>query len=147
MENLAAAEALLEDIRRGLRDRELFQWGIALRDSDEVIGTCTLYQLDMMHRRAELGFALRRQSWGGGFAAEAVTLVLTFAFEMLGLHRIEADADPDNARSIGMLERLGFRREGYLRERWHHLGEIRDSVFLGLLRSEFVPASRRTKRG
>ena len=145
MENLAAAEALLEDIRRGLRDRELFQWGIALRDSDEVIGTCTLYQLDMMHRRAELGFALRRQSWGGGFAAEAVTLVLTFAFEMLGLHRIEADADPDNARSIGMLERLGFRREGYLRERWHHLGEIRDSVFLGLLRSEFVAAPRRAQ--
>lgn len=49
------------------------------------------------------------------------------------LHRLEADADRDNDRSIRALERQGFKREGYLRERWHHLGEPRDTVFLGLL--------------
>ena len=141
MVDLAAAEALLASIRQGLRGRELFQWGIAPRESDEVIGTCTLYQLDMAHRRAELGFALRRASWGAGIASEAVTTLLSFAFDALGLHRIEADADPDNERSIRVLERHGFRREGYLRQRWHHLGEWRDAVFLGLLRSEFVTRS------
>jgi RimJ/RimL family protein N-acetyltransferase len=70
-------------------------------------------------------------------ATEAVQLLLDFAFGTLGLHRIEADADPRNERSLRLLERQGFRREGYLRERWHHNGEIQDAIFLGLIRSEW----------
>lgn len=137
LENLSAAQDLLEEIRSGFETRRLFQWGVALIDTNLVIGTCTLYQMDLRNRRCELGFAMQSSCWGKGLATEAVTLAIRFAFDVLDLHRLEADVDPDNIRSLRLLERLGFVREGYLRERWHHLGQLRDTVFLGLLRAEW----------
>jgi RimJ/RimL family protein N-acetyltransferase len=135
--DLGSARALVEEIHACFARRELFQWGIVLREDDRVIGTCTLGHLDATHRRAELGYALARAAWGKGFAREAIHRVIAFAFDELGLHRIEADVDPRNARSIASLEGAGFRREGYLRERWHVNGEICDGLMYGLLRHEW----------
>jgi RimJ/RimL family protein N-acetyltransferase len=140
-EDRAQAAALLQEIHDCFRERSLFQWGIARRTDDLVIGTCTLARLDERHRRAELGFALARGHWGHGFAAEALPLVVGFAFETLELHRLEADADPRNERSLRALERLGFRREGHLRERYHQCGELQDALLYGLLRSEWPAAA------
>jgi RimJ/RimL family protein N-acetyltransferase len=134
------AAALLAHIQRGFAERSLFQWGIALRDGDGVIGTCTLHALEVQHRRAEIGFALGRAHWGRGYIAEALPRLVSYAFSELALHRLEADADPRNAGSIRALERLGFQREGYLRERYHLLGELQDAVVFGLLRREWEAA-------
>ena len=73
---------------------------------------------------------------------EALMAVLKYAFEVLNLHRIEADVDPRNAASIKTVERLGFKREGCLRERWQVNGEIQDAFFYGLLRPEWVGPGR-----
>jgi [ribosomal protein S5]-alanine N-acetyltransferase len=127
------ASKLQRDIERCFAERSLFQWGIAERASDAVVGTCTLAALSVDHRRAEVGFALRRSAWGRGYAREALEALLAFAFDELRLHRIEADVDPRNGRSLHTLERLGFRREGYLPERYFVGGELQDSVLLGLL--------------
>jgi RimJ/RimL family protein N-acetyltransferase len=67
----------------------------------------------------------------------ALERLLDFAFGELGLRRLEADVDPNNVRSIASLERLGFRREGYLRERWFVGGQVEDALFYGLLRREW----------
>jgi RimJ/RimL family protein N-acetyltransferase len=75
----------------------------------------------------------------------ALERLLDFAFHELGLRRIEADVDPNNARSIATLERLGFRREGYLRERWFVGGEVQDALFYGLLRREWEARDRATQ--
>lgn len=133
----ADAERLLRDIQESFRTRRLFQWGIAQLADDRIVGTCTLFRLDTIHRRAEVGFALARTCWGRGLASEALTAALRFAFESLQLHRIEADADPRNERSLRLLQRHGFQREGHLRERYHVGGEIQDAVILGLLRSDW----------
>jgi RimJ/RimL family protein N-acetyltransferase len=134
--DLASAEGLLRAIEEGFRTRTLFQWGIARREDDAVLGTCTLFHLNAPHRRGEIGYALGRPHWRQGYIAEVLPVVIRFAFEELGLHRIEADVDPRNTASLRVLERLGFRREGYLRERYHGCGEVQDSVLLGLLRSD-----------
>jgi RimJ/RimL family protein N-acetyltransferase len=63
--------------------------------------------------------------------------VLSYAFEALNFHRIEADVDQRNAASIRTVERLGFQREGYLRERWQVNGEIQDALFYGLIRPDW----------
>lgn len=129
------AKALLDEIHSLFRDRTLFQWGISREGL--VVGTCTLFNFDPRNRRAEIGYALGREHWGHGYANEAVSAVIDYAFDELALHRIEADVDPRNAASIRALERLGFVREGYLRERWHVGGEIQDALFYGLLRSDW----------
>lgn len=134
---LDAANELLAHIHDSFARRTLFQWGIARREDDLVVGTCTLFHLDAGNRRAELGYALGRGHWGQGYMQEALGALLGFAFTELNLHRMEADVDPANAASIKTLERLGFQREGYLRERWLVGEGIYDALFYGLLRREW----------
>ena len=115
----------------------LLQWGIVKHGDATVCGTCTLAGIDRVHERAELGFALGRRHWGSGVVMEAVPLVIEHAFTGMGLHRLEADADPRNVKSLRTLEKLGFRREGYQRERYLVAGERQDGVLFGLLASEW----------
>jgi RimJ/RimL family protein N-acetyltransferase len=131
------AVELLESIEEGFRNQTLFQCGIARREDDRVIGTCSLYNFDLGNRRAEIGYILGRAYWGKGYATEALTALIEYVFQTFSLHRIEADVDPRNAASIRLLERLGFQREGYLRERWLVGGETQDALFYGLLRREW----------
>ncbi|HEX2252915.1 MAG TPA: GNAT family protein [Thermoanaerobaculia bacterium] len=129
----AQAAALLAEIEEHFRARTLFQWGLARRADDRVVGTVTLFEIDSGRHRGEVGFALARAAWGQGLMGEALTALFDFAFDRLGLHRLEADVDPRNAPSLAVLERHGFRREGLLRER-HRVGdELQDTVMLGLL--------------
>jgi RimJ/RimL family protein N-acetyltransferase len=133
----AQAAALLAEIEELFWERTLFQWGIARRDDDRVVGTVTLFAVEPANRRGEVGFALGRAAWGQGLMREALAALLDFAFDRLALHRLEADVDPRNERSLAVLERHGFRREGLLRERHHVAGEVQDSVMLGLLAPEW----------
>lgn len=140
LRDLTGARQLLDDIRRHFDERTLFQWGVARRDDDAVLGTCTIFHIDEDHRRGEIGFALGRAHWGQGYATEAVAMLIRFAFADLDLHRLEADPDPRNAASIAVLERQGFKREGLLRERYFHDGEPQDAAYYGLLRREWTGA-------
>jgi RimJ/RimL family protein N-acetyltransferase len=132
-----AASKLVSEIHESFKRRELMKWGIARRTDDTLIGSVTLFHPDFTHRRAEIGYALGRAHWGQGYMQETLKAVLTYAFEVLEFHRIEADVDPRNSASIRTLERLGFQREGYLRERWQVNGEIQDALFYGLLRPDW----------
>jgi ribosomal-protein-alanine N-acetyltransferase len=140
-----AAAAILREVHDGFQKRTVLKWGIARRTDDALLGTVTLYNLDLDHRRAEMGYALDRAHWGRGYMQEALHALLEFSFNVLDLHRIEADVDPRNAASIRTLERLGFQREGYLRERWQVNGEIQDALFYGLLRSDWETLGSRAK--
>jgi ribosomal-protein-alanine N-acetyltransferase len=133
-----AAAEMQREIAASNQNNSLFKWGLALRESDTVIGTVTLFNLNLSNGRAEVGYAMGRRYWGKGYMHEALQALLTHGFEVLGLRRLEADVDPRNSRSIRTLERLGFQREGFLRERWHVDGEIQDAIFFGLLRREWL---------
>lgn len=137
MTSITDADAYLRQIDENFRSRQLFQWGIAHQATGSILGTCTLLHVNLAHRRGEIGFALGRPHWGKGLARDAVAALIAFAFEHLDLHRLEADVDPRNDRSLRLLEGLGFQREGYLRERYHLKGGLQDTVLLGLLRSEW----------
>jgi RimJ/RimL family protein N-acetyltransferase len=137
LSNLAAAAALVDEIQEGFFRRHSFHWGVEDAASGELVGVCMLGSLNLRHRRAEVGFVMRRDRWGQGLASASLGVLFAFCFGTLGLHRLEADVDPDNARSLRLLERLGFQREGRLRERWNTYGTPRDGIFLGLLRREW----------
>lgn len=133
------AALLLAAIHRHFREGSLYQWGIVVRGEDRLIGTCTLASIDRTHLRAEVGFALASARWGRGLMGEALALLIDHAFGPMGLQRLEADVDPRNLRSLALLERHGFVREGYQRERWRVGGGVQDSVLLGLLARERPP--------
>ena len=136
--NREAAAELQREIAEGNESEQMFKWGIALRDSNIVIGTTTLFNLSLENGRAELGYAMAHTYWGKGFMNEALNALVSHAFQVMELRRLEADVDPRNTASIHTLERLGFQREGFLRERWHVNGEIQDALFYGLLRREWL---------
>ena len=137
MKDRTEAEKYLQNIREGFERGNLFQWGVALKENDGVIGTCTLYAIDRQNRRCEIGYALNRQFWGRGLMNEAVSALIDYAFGEMKLNRLGADVDPRNSASIRALEKLGFQREGYLRENWIVNGEVQDSLIYGLLKKDW----------
>jgi len=137
-----AAEELYQEIYEGNAKKSMMKWGLALRSNNQVIGTATLFHLELDNGRAELGYALGRQEWGKGYMHEALQILLSYAFGEMKLRRLEADVDPRNTASIKTLERLGFQREGFLRERWHVAGEIQDAFFYGFLAREWKSPGR-----
>jgi RimJ/RimL family protein N-acetyltransferase len=137
MTHLAQARALLRHIREGYRSGETVQLGIERQDDGVLIGTCTLFHIFPQNRRAELGYALGHPFWGQGYMHEALQRLLRYAFEELDLIRLEADIDPRNQGSERTLLRLGFLKEGYMRERWIVADVVSDSAVFGLLRREW----------
>ena len=135
--SLEQAAEFIHQTHEGFRSRQLLEWGVTDQDQDEVIGTCAFSGWSSEHRRAEIGYALRRDRWGEGIMAEVLPELIRFGFEEMKLNRIEGDADPRNARSIRSLERLGFVREGYLRERYLVNGELQDAIVFSLLRRDW----------
>lgn len=111
-------------------------WAITEAEGDDV----ALGWVVLIPRRdgvREIGYILRRDAWGKGYAQEAAAAAIAYGFGTLGLRRIYADTDPDNARSNRLLDTLGFTQEGRLRAEWEtHIG-IRDSLIWGLLAEEW----------
>jgi ribosomal-protein-alanine N-acetyltransferase len=133
MKDLLEAKDLLAEIFEDLRRRQCIQWGIARRTDNRIIGTIAFFFLDFVARKAEIGFALGRAHWGMGYMQEALRAAIGYAVNEMDFRRLEADVDPRNLPSIRLLERLGFQKEGYLRERWLVAGETQDSLLYGLL--------------
>lgn len=119
--------------QRGLR------WGITLQGSSRVIGTCGFHLWSHMDARAEVGFDLAPAFWRQGLMSEALQAALAYGFTEMRLNRIEAHALPTNAASLGLLARMGFQREGVLRQFRFYRDRYNDEVVLSLLRDEFRP--------
>jgi RimJ/RimL family protein N-acetyltransferase len=103
------------------------------------LGWCSLTRWNPDYRSATLGYCLAEAAWGHGYATEAARAVLQWAFGTLDLNRVQAEADTRNAASARVLEKLGFVREGTLREDCVVNGEVSDSWVYGLLRREWEP--------
>ncbi|HEY7348699.1 MAG TPA: GNAT family protein [Ktedonobacterales bacterium] len=117
-----------------------FQFAIALKTTDALIGDCMLYVRADEPRQGEIGYSLARAHQHQGYAAEAIRAVLAYAFETLHLHRITATVDCRNTPSIRLLERVGMRREGHFLQHAWYKGEWCDEYLYALLRSEWPGA-------
>jgi RimJ/RimL family protein N-acetyltransferase len=136
-----ARDAIANDFE-ARRTGSYLQLGIEKNADAQLIGTCTLFNFNHQCRRAELGYALARSVWGRGFMHEALSALLDYAFAELNLHRIEAEIDPRNFASAKTLDRLGFLKEGHLRDRWMVSGEGSDSHLYGLLVGDRLSSAR-----
>lgn len=127
------AHTFLKESAEAMKCSRAMTVGVADKDSGLLLGKCMLFNYAAESKRAEIGFGVARQQWGKGYAVEAARALLQYAFDTLGLRRIEAEIDPLNAASARTLERLGFVREGLLRQRWEINGVVSDSALYGLL--------------
>lgn len=133
----AAVEALNKDLESDAQGSSMC-WAVCLKGQDKMIGKCILFQFSQQNRRAEIGYLLNRDYWRQGLMHQALEAIIDFAFNTLELHRIEADVDTQNAGSLGILEKLGFQREGLFRERWFVYDKWQDSAMLGLLKQDWL---------
>ena len=134
----AQASAFISRDLKAMRSGEYIRLGLERIAKPGLIGTCTLFNLVPACRRAEIGYNLVRTAWHQGCMDEALHALLHYGFDEMDLNRIEADIDPRNLASARSLERLGFRKEGQLRERWIVAGEVSDSALYGLLAPEWA---------
>lgn len=113
------------------------QFVVVERSSECAIGTALLFRFDEESGRAEIGYALAHAHWGKGYMQEAWSTLIDWAFHAASLRRLEAEVDPRNKSSTRLLLRLGFTKEGLLRERWITKGEATDVETFGLLGREW----------
>ena len=126
---------------RAASDRS-YEFVLLLRGKNEVVGTISLSNLVRgVFQAAHLGYTLDRNAVGNGYMHEALTAVIAYAFDGLGLHRIIANYMPENLRSAAVLERLGFVKEGYARDYLFLGGAWRDHVLTALLRGDILSKS------
>jgi len=112
-------------------------WGIESKAERCLIGTCGYCRWDKHHHRAEIGYDLWLDYWGQGLMPEALQALIRFGFEEMDLNRIEATTHTENQRSQRVLTKLGFQKEGLLREYYCRDGIYNDQVQFSLLRREW----------
>lgn len=105
------------------------------------VGWCTLPSWVPEFRSIKLGYCFTRDSWGHGYATEAARTLLGWAYDHLDLNRVQAEVDTRNPASARVLEKLGFVREGTLREDCIVDGDVSDSWVYGLLRRDWAAAA------
>jgi RimJ/RimL family protein N-acetyltransferase len=105
---------------------------------DSAIGIFQVRQLDPSFETAEWGFAIGFPFWGTGIFKEAATLTIEFAFDTLGVHRLEARAAAQNGRGNGALMKVGAVREGVLRRSFLRNGEYLDQILWAIVREDWM---------
>jgi ribosomal-protein-alanine N-acetyltransferase len=115
---------------------QFLNWAITFPEQDAAVGMVFLHSFSRQHHKAEIAFNLSRAHWRKGLAGEAAAAVLAFAFEELGLNRVEALCMPQNEASRRLLERLGMVYEGTMRRVHHRYDGYHDMELFALISSD-----------
>jgi len=113
-------------------------FAIAERKGGKTVGTCGLYLIQWMARRAQFNILIGESSaWDKGFGTEAAHLILAYAFDVLNLNSVQLGVNADNARAVRSYEKVGFVHEGVRRQFVYRNGRYYDSVMMSVLREEY----------
>lgn len=131
------AREVMEWIDEIFTNRQGMRWALALKEEPKaLIGTAGYNQWHQWNNSAEIGYDLGRGHWGQGLMGEALAPIIDFGFDRMALNRIEADVTVGNEGSVRVLEKLGFHREGVLRQRGFWKDAYHDVQMYSLLRSD-----------
>ena len=134
---MAEAEAWFRRISPLQANGSALEFVITAKQTGSVIGRCGLFDFEEANAHASVGYILGRAHWRQGYMREALTALIDCAFHTMNLRKLEAKVEAPNTASAGLLRRLGFTREGVLRERWITNGETVDAEVYGLLRRDW----------
>jgi RimJ/RimL family protein N-acetyltransferase len=137
------ASGVREFISEGDKSNTTYRFGIRLHHTDDLIGLIDLDSILWTSRVAWLAIAIGEAAYRGqGYGGEAMSLLLRFAFHELNLHRLQLTVFSYNAPAIRLYERLGFQREGVMRECLRRDGQRFDVYLYSLLAWEWEQAAR-----
>lgn len=128
----------IQNFNASFRKQEALYWAITLKESGLFIGAAGYWRIIKPHFRAELGYQLLPEWWNQGYMREALRSIIRFGFEVMELHSIEANVNPQNLPSIRLLEKLGFVREGNYKENYYFQGKFLDTFTYSLLQKNFI---------
>lgn len=136
--HLADAEKMIHRFQQ-MAEKNHFTWGIVSHKTNDLLGVITLI-LTLAHHHAEIGFWLGKAYWNQGYATEAGQYVIDYGFVQYELNKIFAKSLTDNEASTRVLEKLGMKPEGLLRQHvWHPLRQqFKDVVMYGILQDELT---------
>jgi RimJ/RimL family protein N-acetyltransferase len=136
-------EFLTKARNSALAERRLdYHLAVEDRESGQYLGSCCVMVESSEPSSAELGYWFLRENWGKGYATEACIAMLNLAFGELGFHRVWGKCHVRNAESAKVMEKLGMKYEGTLREHVWLRDHYRSSLIYGILAHEYVPANR-----
>ncbi|WP_313806887.1 GNAT family protein [Flavobacterium sp.] len=112
-------------------NRSFVNFQIIDKKTSLIIGACGFHTWYFEHNRAEIGYNLNSDDFKGkGIMSEAIKKVIQYGFEEMKLHRIEALISPNNEPSLRLVQKLGFVKEGHLRQHYFKNNVMEDSLFL-----------------
>ena len=120
------------------RDGKYYDWAVVLKSSGKMIGTCGFSAIVSEHRSAEVGYVLNPAYRGQGYAGEALSAVLDFAFRKMALNRVEAKCVEDNVPSERVMQKVGMRFEGVARSALFVKNQYRNIKIYSILRDEYI---------
>ena len=118
------------------KEKKGVYWGICTKKDDKLIGTCGFETWHKTHARLELVYDLSPNYWGNNIMFRSLQMIISFAFQVMPVNRIEAVTTPDNEKSIRILKKLYFNQEGTLRQFRYFKYNFTDVYMFSLLRSE-----------
>ncbi|MCH7788957.1 MAG: GNAT family N-acetyltransferase [Acidobacteria bacterium] len=121
----------------GARDRRVYTLGVIELDTEDLVGSVGLTIDSAVHRRAEIGYIIRRDRWGSGLGTETARAGLEIAFDRLELHRVWAVCDTSNTVSAHVLRNVGMHHEGQLRKDLRIGDQWRDADLFGIIEDEW----------
>jgi len=139
----ATVEGFERFIGWAVRQRQAGQYvcfAVVPHGSDLAVGIFQVRSLEPAFGTAEWGFALASEFWGTGIFVDGAKLIVDFAFEALGVHRLEARAALINGRGNGALRKLGAVQEGVLRQSFRRNGECLDQALWTILQDDWLQA-------
>lgn len=126
---------LIERVNNDHNNNDSINWAITTRESDTVIGTIGFWRIEKAHHRAEIGYMLHPSYWRKGILNEALSSVMQYGFDVMGLHSVEGHTDPRNIASQALLRKHGFSQEGYFKENYYFQEQFFDTVVFCKIRT------------
>lgn len=134
--SIAESKNYIRYMQRKYRFQEPSSWGIQHLGSGKLIGTIGFMWYQPENSSAEVGYSLSRAYWNQGLMTEALRAVLDYAFDVMHLHRVEAQHEVDNPASGVVMEKVGMLKEGVLRGRLYNKGHYVDVALYSMLRED-----------
>lgn len=136
IKELAEADAIIEKLKSYFDSGMGIRWAIEEKLDSKLIGTIGIFDKNDNPFNAEIGFEIGKAHWGKGLIAEAISPVIAFGFDALGLERIEARVVNGNSASQRVLEKCRFEHEGLQRKKGYWKNELHDLHFYSILKND-----------